>query len=113
MYSACTRFDYRSRFEDRLIASSVDEEAEEEVVGSLVPTATATTTCRLPPGFREMDPRHGRADWIRPTLAVLCERETMAFSRPSLPTSLGKANKFVAENGRATIPSATFVTRRV
>lgn len=72
-YSACTRFDYRSRFEDRLIASSVDEEAEKEVVGSpgLVPTATATTTCRLPPGSHEMDPRHGRAgcDWIRPRIA--------------------------------------------
>lgn len=59
VYAACTRSDYRSRFEDRLIASSVDEEAEEEVVGSLVPTVAATTTCRLPPGDRGTDPRHG------------------------------------------------------
>lgn len=40
--STCTRFDYRSRFEDRLIASSVDEDlVEEGRVGSRVPAATA------------------------------------------------------------------------
>jgi len=71
--SACTRFDYRSRFADRLIASSVDEEAEKEG-GSREPphsvsaSCRATTTCRLPPGFHEMDgspapePRRMRLD---------------------------------------------------
>lgn len=86
--SACTRFDYRSRFEDRLIASSVDEEVAKEVVGelassSLVPTATATTTCRLPPrGCHEMGSRSGRAgyDWTLPRLTVvLCGREILCF----------------------------------
>lgn len=52
--STCTRFDYRSCFEDRLIASSVDEElGEEGRVGSRVPAAAAETTCRLPPGIPE------------------------------------------------------------
>ena len=46
--STCTRFDYRSRFEDRLIASSVDEEL---VAESGAAACLQLTTCRLPPGI--------------------------------------------------------------
>ncbi|KAG7190381.1 hypothetical protein KM043_006489 [Ampulex compressa] len=56
--ATCTLFDYRSRFEDRLIASSVEtRKPSKEVVGSRVPAATAETTCRLPPGSLEIAPR--------------------------------------------------------
>lgn len=82
-YSACTRFDYRSRFEDRLIASSVDEEAEKEVVGS---PASCRPPLQQPRVVSRQDPtrwipRHGRAgcDWIRPRISRLPWGRNYAF----------------------------------
>lgn len=61
-YSACTRFDYRSRFEDRLIASSVDEEAEKEVVGS---PASCQPPLQQPRVVSRQDPWDGSPAWPR------------------------------------------------
>lgn len=55
--SACTRFDYRSRFEDRLIASSVDEEAEKEVGGR-------AASCRPPLQQPRVVSRQDSTRWI-------------------------------------------------